>query len=472
MTADTFSLYRPFSKIEDQPDGSILVFSPINDETPDDQGEVVDFGGFQKAAIDYMQWANVREMHEHSAVGTMDQLVHDPVRKVSEGVMHIVDPTAVMKVKSGVYKGTSIGGNKRLDTAHMEKVGDKSVRRIMDLNLIEVSLVDRPSRPTARLTLLKRSDPETVEVELAEAVADANEATAELKEAIIEAEKVADPEPTPDTAEMEKAASDDLATVHVAIEIVARLIEQESAEGEADQVKPLQAALASLQEFATAEASELGTPEETAEAAAEEAAEMEPPMDMDMAYAAVIGDLEKAATELAKLGARNSGPDQATIDNIHDLSAKVGAHPAAHPHAGMPGFGEKEAPAADEKAPAEESPTEKLAKVAGLTADDVLAKLSDAPFAKVADLAAMQAALLAPLGELQEQVAKIAAQPVHDGPYVGAAPDPRGRFADQTPASANPQIAAALAKISNPTEREQVGMALATDDISAIYRGR
>jgi len=152
----TVTLFGPFEKVAKQPDGSILVDFTVTTEAVDDQGEIVDYDAVKKAAADYMQWAALREMHQPSAVGTTLELQTDDATRKITGQGHVVDPIAVLKVESGVYKGVSMGGRKL--AVQMQKIGGKSVRRITDLAWTELSLVDRPSNPDASLTLAKRSE--------------------------------------------------------------------------------------------------------------------------------------------------------------------------------------------------------------------------------------------------------------------------------------------------------------------------
>lgn len=115
-------------------------------------GDVIDPDAIEGALDGYMAWANIREMHANSAVGTAVKA------EVVDGMLHItarvVDDTAWEKVKAGVYKGFSIGG--RIVDAVLEKLPDgRVVRRILKLLLSEISLVDRPANPDARILLWK-----------------------------------------------------------------------------------------------------------------------------------------------------------------------------------------------------------------------------------------------------------------------------------------------------------------------------
>ena len=474
MTARAdFRFFAPFTKVARQPDGSLLVHAILNDETVDDQGEIVDYAGGKAALDDFMKWANVREMHQPSAVGLVEALVHDDEAKASEAILRVVDPVAVTKVETGVYKGTSLGGSKGSARA-LEKVGGAFVTRLLAPIVKEVSLVDRPSRPTAVLTLAKRAEPtfaERVEAsddhpandmpgdgDMSDEATTAPAETGKMKQS--EPDSLAEPpalavaEPAP-----AKGAADDLTSVHIAKESIARLIEKESAEGDSDQVAPLKAALAALDAFESSEAEELGTPEDT-EAAATEAI---PVAVMDMAYAAVIADLGRRSATLAKAGARNAAGDQQKLDQIHDLAVAAGAYPADHGPSDSPDEGD---------------PAEKLAKGTGFDlealADTIMTKLAtSAPYARAADLAAVKDEILAAFVPLKEDLAKIAAQPTNGGP-LRFVDDPRRLFGpDEGPAGAtfSEALHKAAQKTTDPALREELGRLAAAQEIAAM-RGR
>lgn len=115
-------------------------------------GDIVDPTAVEGALADYMKWANIREMHQNSAVGTAVKA--EVVDGQLQLTARVVDDTAWEKVKAGVYKGFSIGG--RIVEAVLEKLPDgRTVRRILKIVLSEISLVDRPANPEARILLWK-----------------------------------------------------------------------------------------------------------------------------------------------------------------------------------------------------------------------------------------------------------------------------------------------------------------------------
>jgi uncharacterized small protein (DUF1192 family) len=140
-------LYGAFSKVEEQDDGTIIVEGIASSETVDSDGEVVKASAIEAALPDYMRDGTgaLREMHQPMAAGTATASVADSLTTIKA---HVVDPVAVKKVKAGVYKGFSIGGK----VTERDSV-DKNT--ITGLRLVEISLVDRPANPDARLTMWK-----------------------------------------------------------------------------------------------------------------------------------------------------------------------------------------------------------------------------------------------------------------------------------------------------------------------------
>jgi HK97 family phage prohead protease len=136
-------LYAPITKIDET---EHMVFGYASTEALDSQGEIVKREALEAALPDYMRFANIREMHQPSAVGVATEAEMD-----ERGLFlaaRIVDPVAWEKVTAGVYKGFSIGGSVvRRDQAR------KHV--ITGVKLSEISLVDRPANPEAVFTMYK-----------------------------------------------------------------------------------------------------------------------------------------------------------------------------------------------------------------------------------------------------------------------------------------------------------------------------
>lgn len=140
-------LYAEIAKMEAQDDGTVKVWGYASSEAVDSDGEIIAAEAMKAAIPDYMKFGAVREMHGSNAAGTAIEINVEDDGRTFFGA-HIVDPVAVTKVKTGVYKGFSIGGSV---TARDEL--NKS--QITGLKLTEISLVDRPANPDAVFTCFK-----------------------------------------------------------------------------------------------------------------------------------------------------------------------------------------------------------------------------------------------------------------------------------------------------------------------------
>ena len=139
---DSLNLYIPFDKKDSK---ERVVEGWASSEALDSQGEVVKCTAIEEALPDYMKFANIREMHQPSAVGKTLMAAVDRVKKALWIKVKVVDDVAWKKVEAGVYNGFSIGGN------IVEKIGNM----IEKLRLVEISLVDRPANPEAIFSVVK-----------------------------------------------------------------------------------------------------------------------------------------------------------------------------------------------------------------------------------------------------------------------------------------------------------------------------
>nr|DAJ28763.1 MAG TPA: prohead serine protease [Caudoviricetes sp.] len=144
-------LYAEIAKMEAQDDGTVKVWGYASSEAVDSDGEIIAAEAMKAAIPGYMKFGAVREMHGSNAAGTAIEINVEDDGRTFFGA-HIVDPVAVTKVKTGVYKGFSIGGSV---TARDEL--NKS--QITGLKLTEISLVDRPANPDAVFTCFKADKP-------------------------------------------------------------------------------------------------------------------------------------------------------------------------------------------------------------------------------------------------------------------------------------------------------------------------
>lgn len=142
-------LYSKLLKAEENNDGSVSIEGIASAETVDAAGETVLASAMEAALPDFLAYGTgaLREMHQLSAAGTIDSA---EVNQAGETRVSgtVVDPIACKKIRSGVYKGLSIGG-KVLDR------DPKNKKIITKIKLTEISLVDRPSCPEAVLEMWK-----------------------------------------------------------------------------------------------------------------------------------------------------------------------------------------------------------------------------------------------------------------------------------------------------------------------------
>lgn len=234
-------LYAEIAKMEAQDDGTVKVWGYASSEAVDSDGEIIAAEAMKAAIPDYMKFGAVREMHGSNAAGTAIEINVEDDGRTFFGA-HIVDPVAVTKVKTGVYKGFSIGGSV---TARDEL--NKS--QITGLKLTEISLVDRPANPDAVFTCYKADKPKDEE-ETADKDDEPADKTDETPDD--DAEKADDKADgkKDDKEEAEKSASVELSESEVAI-LKAVLAKAEKPKGEPVaksmwQVKSLADVLASL----------------------------------------------------------------------------------------------------------------------------------------------------------------------------------------------------------------------------------
>ncbi|HEV2303334.1 MAG TPA: DUF6582 domain-containing protein [Stellaceae bacterium] len=141
--------YAPIAKVDAE---QRMVWGYASTEALDEQGEVVSRDALAAALDDYMKFANIREMHQMSAVGVAEAAALDD--KGLYVAARVVDERAWEKIRGGVYKGFSIGGK--------VKARDPADRRVItELALSEISLVDRPANPEAVFDCWKRAAPDT-----------------------------------------------------------------------------------------------------------------------------------------------------------------------------------------------------------------------------------------------------------------------------------------------------------------------
>lgn len=140
-------IYGAIQKIEEEDDGTIRITGIASTEDIDNAGEIVRADAIRKAVPKYTQYPSLREMHGLSAAGTTTEIeVGDD--NITRIVGHVVDPVAIKKVRTGTYRGLSIGGK-------VVKRDPDDRKIITEIDLKEISLVDRPCNESCSMSLLK-----------------------------------------------------------------------------------------------------------------------------------------------------------------------------------------------------------------------------------------------------------------------------------------------------------------------------
>lgn len=143
MEQKNFSYFLPLSKVDKSDDGSRTVSGYASTPCLDLDGEIISIDAMKSALPGYMEWRNIRQMHQPIAVGVAKEASIDDVGLYLRA--KIVDANAVKLLDEGVLKGFSIGGKK------LAKRGNV----ITDIDLVEISLVDRPANPECRIDAVK-----------------------------------------------------------------------------------------------------------------------------------------------------------------------------------------------------------------------------------------------------------------------------------------------------------------------------
>jgi Zn finger protein HypA/HybF involved in hydrogenase expression len=143
------SVYAPILKKERQSDGTLLVTGIATDDTLDIDDQICDPSWLERAMPAWFKFGNIREQHSNIAAGIATKYEMDGSRHLVTA--RVVDPNSVMKVEAGVLKGFSIG----IRNPRVSKDKDAMGGRIVDGEIVEVSLVDRPANPSCLIELAK-----------------------------------------------------------------------------------------------------------------------------------------------------------------------------------------------------------------------------------------------------------------------------------------------------------------------------
>jgi len=287
-------LFVDFTRTDDE---ARMVYGYATTESLDSYETVIDLGSVEKCLPDYLKWRNVREMHQPSAVGTADEITLDE-KGLYVGV-HVEDDQAWRKVKSGVYKGFSIGGKRDY------QVGN----RIFIKRINEITLGDRPSNEDCTFDTFRIFQTEEAE--------DMRILTAEAK-AAIEATITRLAVERPQDDDIRRYAGEevyDASRAMYALSSVTDLFMSEAGEVEpnADQVAALLTVIQNLKVFIASEIMENNL-------VTYQATPVEVPGEVmtDIELTAAPGDVERIGAALSKKNVER-------VQAMHDHAADMGA---------------------------------------------------------------------------------------------------------------------------------------------------
>ena len=162
MVNDFANSYAAIVKQEKQEDGSLLVYGKATDDSLDIDQQICDDAWLSSAMPEWFKsGGNIREQHSSIAAGVAKEYEAKADGHYISAL--VVDPISVKKVESGVLKGFSIG----IKSPRVVRDQKAANGRIIDGQIVEISLVDRPANPNAKLMLAKsvEGEPNLVKVE-------------------------------------------------------------------------------------------------------------------------------------------------------------------------------------------------------------------------------------------------------------------------------------------------------------------
>lgn len=167
MGLDLTTSYFSIEKADRNADGTLTVYGKATDDSLDIDQQICDAGWLDRAMPEWFKsGGNIREQHSNIAAGVAKE--YEPKADGHYISALVVDPVSVKKVETGVLKGFSIGIKRPRVVRDTKAVNG----RIVDGEIVEVSLVDRPANPNAKLMLAKSIEGESSLVQVEEYIGD------------------------------------------------------------------------------------------------------------------------------------------------------------------------------------------------------------------------------------------------------------------------------------------------------------
>jgi len=181
MALDLAYSYAGIIKSEKQEDGTLKVYGKATDDAIDIDQQICDETWLKEAMPDWFtSGGNIREQHSNIAAG-----VATDYEAKADGhyiTALIVDPVSVKKVETGVLKGFSIGIRGPRVIRDQKAAGG----RIVGGQIVEVSVVDRPANPNAKMVIAKAVEGGVLEAVSQITIPTPSEAFKSVEAAIVE----------------------------------------------------------------------------------------------------------------------------------------------------------------------------------------------------------------------------------------------------------------------------------------------
>jgi hypothetical protein len=150
MALELTTSYFGIEKADRHADGTMTVYGKATDDSLDIDKQICDGDWLDRAMPHWFKsGGNIREQHSNIAAG-----VAKNYELKADGhyiTALVVDPVSVKKVENGVLRGFSIG----IKNPRVIQDSKAANGRIVDGQIVEVSLVDRPANPNCQLVLAK-----------------------------------------------------------------------------------------------------------------------------------------------------------------------------------------------------------------------------------------------------------------------------------------------------------------------------
>ena len=148
--SESTNVYADIIKMDENEDGTLTVYGKATDSGLDIDQQICDPAWLDTAMPEwFMTGGNIREQHSNIAAGVAQEYQQKADGHYISAL--VVDPVSVKKVKNRVLRGFSIG----IKSPRVVKDTKAANGRIIDGQIVEVSLVDRPANPNCQIVLAK-----------------------------------------------------------------------------------------------------------------------------------------------------------------------------------------------------------------------------------------------------------------------------------------------------------------------------